>query len=334
MTFILPKITSQDFIKRLKKRKFEDLDCIQTTEKLLLKKRGYIFKMPPKDSSVILLVSGGLDSIVAWNLLMHIYRLKVYPLFLNRLSKRTKKEIKAINFFSKYFKKKYPKLFVRPFYFSVYLPPPEVKENVLSAQKLHPKIILENLSLKTMISIYYNAQNLSSYTIPLYGAIYSNMLKNNYNKNIKTIFVAVGGDDGLLASGQTFTALRSTILTMCVATADFSWNFASLFLEKELGHWLNKTEVIKLGHALKLPLEKTWSCYQPKRLQCGNKCLACFDRKKSFKTAKVLDKTKYSPGKLNKALTRFAKIFYSKCNRLFYKISKRTRKEGHEKRSS
>lgn len=44
----LPKKSEKEIIKILKKRKFEDLQAIQAIEKFFIKKRGYIFKMPPK----------------------------------------------------------------------------------------------------------------------------------------------------------------------------------------------------------------------------------------------------------------------------------------------
>ncbi len=42
-----------------------------------------------------------------------------------------------------------------------------------------------------------------------------------------------------------------------------------------------KSEVVKTGLALKVPFEKTWSCYGGKEIPCG-KCGTCIDRQKAF----------------------------------------------------
>jgi len=78
----------------------ENLEAIQTIENFFIKKRGYIFKMPSPKKPVILLLSGGLDSIISWALLMEIYQLVVHPLV--RISPESGTELKrtkrAINF--------------------------------------------------------------------------------------------------------------------------------------------------------------------------------------------------------------------------------------------
>lgn len=58
--------------------------------------------------------------------------------------------------------------------------------------------------------------------------------------------------------------------------------------------FINKTkaEVIKIGHELEVPFEKTWSCYQGKEQHCG-KCGTCVERAHSFEIAGVLDPTDY-----------------------------------------
>jgi 7-cyano-7-deazaguanine synthase len=46
-----------------------------------------------------------------------------------------------------------------------------------------------------------------------------------------------------------------------------------------------KTEIIKLGQALKAPLHHTWSCYDPQNDQPCGKCQACSLRQSALKTA-------------------------------------------------
>lgn len=50
----------------------------------------------------------------------------------------------------------------------------------------------------------------------------------------------------------------------------------------------NKAEIVKEGLRLKVPYEKTWSCYEGGEYPCG-KCGTCIDRKKAFEINGVKD---------------------------------------------
>lgn len=55
---------------------------------------------------------------------------------------------------------------------------------------------------------------------------------------------------------------------------------------------LKKSDIIKLGERLGVPLELTWSCYLNKDKHCG-KCESCVNRKNAFKEAGIEDPTEY-----------------------------------------
>lgn len=55
---------------------------------------------------------------------------------------------------------------------------------------------------------------------------------------------------------------------------------------------LNKSEIIKKGHTLDVPFDKTWSCYSGKEKACG-RCDSCLLRLKGFKKAGLKDPLKY-----------------------------------------
>jgi len=50
----------------------------------------------------------------------------------------------------------------------------------------------------------------------------------------------------------------------------------------------NKSEVLKLAIALKVPLQLTWSCYENSEIPCG-KCRGCYNRKAAFSRLGVPD---------------------------------------------
>ena len=285
-------ISPKEFEIRLKKRLYENIPTIHMVEKFFMQKRGYVFTMPKPGSSVILLVSGGIDSTVMWGLLMEKYKLKVYPLFLHRGRKRKWKEMKAVKFFTSYFQNRYPDLFIPPMEFSTHLPPPELEKQMDASNYYHPQRLLEHLDIQTGKS-YLLSQNGLPYTFPFYGVAYAKYLLDHNNIKIYTVLNAVTAGDGTVVYSQTFTALRATLLSICTITNNYNWQFASIPYEKSIGHWFEKADMIKLGAALKLPLEKTWSCYRAGRYQCGNGCVTCIGRRKEFGLAHVVDKTLY-----------------------------------------
>ena len=55
---------------------------------------------------------------------------------------------------------------------------------------------------------------------------------------------------------------------------------------------LSKSQIVRKGEDLKVPFEKTWSCYKGLNKHCG-KCGTCVERREAFEIAKVIDPTVY-----------------------------------------
>ncbi len=56
---------------------------------------------------------------------------------------------------------------------------------------------------------------------------------------------------------------------------------------------VNKTEIARIGHGLKVDYGKTWSCYKGLDVHCGV-CGTCFERREAFELAGVPDPTVYA----------------------------------------
>ena len=94
-------------------RPSEDFELLGTLDDIFKKKRGYVFKMPKKGESVLVGVSGGLDSIACTAILMERFGLKVYPYFINRGQTAYEQEKRAIELYEDYFLKRYPELYMK-----------------------------------------------------------------------------------------------------------------------------------------------------------------------------------------------------------------------------
>jgi len=292
--FKIPIISKKEFVERIKKKDLENFEPVKLIEDFFFNKRKYIFKMPAPGSPVVLLVSGGIESTITWGLLLEKYGLNVYPLFLHRGLYRKKREQEAVNYFSKYFKKKYPKLFHYPQTYSTHLPPPEIEKAYGNRYKFfHPLRILDQYDPKTNISRIMHSRGILPFSFSFYGVAYANYLWDHKNLKVNTIFNGVAPGDGDFVACQTFSALRTILFSVCIATDNYTWQIASLAFEKEIGHWLEKHDLIRLGAKMKIPLERTWSCYNARKYQCGDQCLTCQYRRIAFNKAKVLDKTHY-----------------------------------------
>ncbi len=304
-------LTKKKFNELLSKRATEDLDFIEFAEDFLLKKRGYVFKQPKTGEKVILLLSGGIDSTVAWETLISVYGYQVYPVVIDRGSKRrARKELSAVKSLEKYFAKKYPDKYIKPFHLKVNTTPEEFLK-ILNPKKIYGGEILASFNQNKWLvkdlsnAVLMHTRGVTPYLMPFYGVVYSGYLKLTQGFEIKNIFVGANFTDGSEVSSQSFTALRSTLLGICTATGDYSWNFSSVFLERETGIFLEKEGTVKLGLKFGTPLEKTWSCYRDGLFQCGNACATCISRKEAFLKLKAKDKTIYTSDIKNRISSSF-----------------------------
>ena len=296
---LFKKVNKKQLNDLLNSRETENLDLINLIDKYFIEKRGYVFKQPKPKEKVILLLSGGIDSTVAWATLIEAYDYKVYPVVIDRgTNKRAKKELAAVRKLESFFKEKYPDNYVKPFHLTVNTVAKEIIETV-NPKKVTPEDILSNFNKNKHLTgddsnvVIVRSKGVSPYLMPFYGVVYSDYLKFTKNLVIKNIFVGVNFTDGHEVSSQSFTSMRSTLLGICSATDDYDWNFSSVFLERETGVFLDKDATVALGLKLGVPLEKTWSCYNSKLFQCGDSCATCICRRGAFYNLGIEDKTIY-----------------------------------------
>ncbi len=263
------------------KSKFEDVILIEKIEDILKDKRGYIFHMPRPGSPVVIGMSGGADSTIVTALLMEEFNLSVYPFFIKRGAKAEKFEEASVDFFAKYFKKHYPKLFHEPIKIKVSIPAKELKND---------------FPPETRKGFGYPLRNS---IILAYGVEYAVSLLSCKQIKVRTVFESIIASDADQTVHSTLTTLRSLMLHVCIDVGDWEWQLTSFPLETELNNYYAKNVLAKKAKKLSLPLERTRSCLRPSKMHCGI-CTSCFDRKRSVDEKVIKDKTAY----INRVSTR------------------------------
>ena len=250
------------------KIKYEDTKIIKRLEEILLSKRKKIFSLPKPHTPVVVLMSGGLDSIIMVSFIMEKYKLVIYPLFIRWGQKNLNKEEEALSFFTSYYKKKYPNLFINPKKITALIPVEDLTTGV------NDIVVLRN----TIFAAH--------------AVHYAHFLQEKKGLKIRTIFCCSVSGDGRVVPDSTLTAIRSTNVNICINEADYSWQYTSIALEKTLGNYKSKSYFVRYAKKMGSPLEKTWSCYEKGNIHCGQ-CLPCLGRKDAFKKASLEDPTKY-----------------------------------------
>ena len=279
-------MTRQDFQKILQKN-HEDMLFIKQMEQSILSKRPYVFRIPKAGQPVILLLSGGIDSVVTWEKLLGEYHLHVYPVTASRGFFDPQQ--RAIRFFSAYFQQKYPALYHQPVAIHASLLDERLYGN-LYKNYVSPKAMLQQYDVSFgYLKAPYSGTN--AFTAIL-GAIHAQYLRLTKGVTIHTIIYGANADDGLYISTQTYAFMRLMTRMLMVFVEDLKLQMGSVFYEASLGAHAKKREVLKYGHDHHLPLSRTFSCARRGIWHCGT-CPSCIGRQYCFSINRIPDQTVY-----------------------------------------
>lgn len=275
----ISKVIYTNTAERTFKRRVEDNFVLEMAEEILKKKRGYVIKIPEPKDPVVACISGGLDSVCNLEILMGEFDFNVYPYFLNRKQSNYQYEKKSVEFYNKYYKKRYPNLMHEIIEIELETPGRSYKEMLRACKKMTDNPLYRH-------DVAYPARNP---IIFLTGLDYAYSLQS---KGIfpKIIFGSLMESDNLYHSSLTTTRLLN--LVMCHITGDWTFQFTSIPIEKELGNCYDKDVYVKYCVERGVPLEYTRSCVSADEIQCGI-CPACWDRRNTFRKNNLEDKTVY-----------------------------------------
>lgn len=272
----------------------EDIELLQAQDKILTKRRGHSFKLPPKNSNVIVLFSGGIDSVSLVHLLAKKHQYNIYPVYYV-LNKENKGQKRAIQYFNNFFLSRFP---------HQYHPVETRKFTQLFSFRDVPFYMqkaLENFDLITENTSYYppiegyqtffpnNPTRLGHYA---FGA-YDFHLYLRYKKGLiaNTAFTAITYSDTLMRECN-LSVIRSVNIAIGSITGDYTFQFAAVN-EKKANFCLTKDQLAQHLAEDNVPVYKTWSCVFRQNNHCGI-CQSCVERKALFSKLKIEDKTTYS----------------------------------------
>jgi len=250
----------------------KDIDQVDLIDKSLLKIRGYVSKFP-ENKKVVVVFSGGLDSvsIVARCIIDH--DLEVYPISIIRGQSNLTGEAASVKFFNNYFLERFPRKYHPVTFLHVEIPPKELKDGIKEYSKNNGYPLRDNqleiIALQYAISLWEK------------------------EGEIKTIFTGVTKED--IYTHSSLLAMRSTTLMSCVSTPHNDWNISSLNLDPYLYGDMKafgKKEEIKWCFDHSIPIEKSRTCNNATPRHCGA-CSSCDKRRKAFEAAEVPDNTTY-----------------------------------------
>ena len=185
---------------RIKDKVNEDIYLLKFFSDILREKRGYVVKMPRIGDAVIACMSGGQDSIANIGILLKEFGLNVFPFFINRGQSNYKYEKRSVDYFNRFYKRRFPKLYHNCKEITVMTPGIEYKDLLRKTKRM-----VDDISLRHNVS--YPARGPIVFLTGMeYG--YSLMAKGI---KIKTVFASNMSSDFSYHCSLTWTRLMNVL---------------------------------------------------------------------------------------------------------------------------
>lgn len=246
-------------------------DVLSIYNNELLKKRGWISKIPDSKKAVMIF-SGGFDSTITAIRLIKDFHMELFPMYIDRGSRNRESELSSIKTTTDYIKKEFGEdKFHDIFIPIINIPPKEIKPQLQEYAKKN----------------YYPMRNCIMH---MYAAQYAASLGDD----VRTIC------DGVTANDPVASLVMSRIntLAVCELTEEPEWNILSLNLDTEICEKpFYKQDEVVWAHQNNIPYEHTVTCWSPIKvgeevLHCGQ-CHTCKERQMAFIDSNIKDNTRY-----------------------------------------
>ena len=243
-------------------------------EDILINERGYLVSIK-KNDSVVLLVSGGLDSIITMAYIVEKFDINVYPLFIKRGARAEKKELESAQYYVKLYKERYGDRIKDLF--------------ILDDEDIPAKQLKSEFPQERLKAIGHPLRNS---TLQNYAVMYATYVNAKYNENVRTILTGSVGDDTTCPE-LSILSLRSQTLNVCINLGDWNWQITSPLIDLELTpKILFKRDLILWAKEKGISLSKTRTCVSDSEISDGT-CNECKRRLKVFRELGLKDEIEY-----------------------------------------
>jgi len=245
---------------------------LDVVEDALIALRGYIAR-PPQGGHVVLLFSGGIDSVVAAAQLAETRAGRLHLLFVNRSQTNLVGELESARYYADLLREKYgdgvPALSV----VTSSIPSPELRLSIQPYSQAYGYPCRDNL-------------------FALAGMEYLVSLPPD-GLSKRHVYLASLDEDRY--PHCSLLALRATTLTACVSTPFDDWCVTSPHADQLIAPFgvQTKASVISWARDRGIPLARTRTCQSGLLENCGA-CELCLKRQAAFQKAGVADDTAYA----------------------------------------
>lgn len=250
------------------------MNSISVYNNELVKKRGWISKIPDSKKAIMLL-SGGFDSVITAIRLVKDYGMKLYPVYIDRGARNREAELAAVHKAIAYIRKQFGES--------------QIHDLLILAVTIPPKEIKEQLQAYAKKNLYPMRNEIMHFLAVQYAA--------TLGEDVRTICNGATMED----TAASIEMNRINTLAICERTKESNWNILSLNIDSQISKKLFfKQDEIIWAHKNKVPYEFTFTCVSPIKIDgslyhCGQ-CFACKRKIEAFKIAKIEDKTEYKKG--------------------------------------
>ncbi len=208
-------------------------------DRVLTSQRKSVFSAPKKNEEVILLFSGGMDSVIAAYMLIDKLGCKIVPLYVQRGARAEEAELESAQLFVKDINTKYPG---------------KIRDLLVVAAEYPPKSLKQYLPPAHKATKGHPGRNLF---LVLVAAYYLSGLKAE-NASTKTIFIGNSPDDTFPHSS--LAAVRSANIAVCVDQDDWSIQVTSPLFEPGLWGDIDKRQLVEYAEKHNIDIRSTHTC--------------------------------------------------------------------------
>ena len=234
---------------------------IESLKTILLENRGYIHEIP-REETVVLLFSGGMDSTILIDLIIRKWNCKIILLYFRRNSKNQEWEEQAVDFFYDFFKERWPDNLLELIKLEIDIPS-RVNKNYMD--RTRQKIMMLPMRNSTMWD--------NAFTQAVY-------LSGKYNTTIRTVIVGSVKEDLSSPESGILSIISQTVHT-CISMGLWYYQLLAPFIDQTLEKMFDKKDLYEYASRFEIPIEKSRSCFGANEEPC-NTCLACENRNKAF----------------------------------------------------